>query len=118
MADKSPNKVAVKVELGQDFRRYHANGIFGGITPRGELEIYLIEDISPLPEGFTLSPVPGTRTMEEEVKAGQPTRLFNLSVTLPVSAIPSIIDWFQEKQRLAEESGLLPTSDVEAQVKQ
>jgi hypothetical protein len=89
-------KIRVTVQVAGNFARYHANGVFGGLNPRGELEMYLTQDIVPVPEAVELAVGDG-HAISELILPGTPTRIAIASVTFPIDALPSIIAWMQEK---------------------
>ena len=101
--------VKIQLQLSDGFSRYHANGVFGGITPGGELGIYFTEDIVPLPKGIELDvELPLVRA--ERVEPGEHVRLAQFYVTVPLHVVPSIIQWLQSKVDDAIKIGLLKES--------
>lgn len=101
-------KPRLAVQVSDGFVRCHANGVFGGLNPRGELEMYFTQDIVPIPEAIELDLDKGyART--EHVVPGKPTRLMVASVTIPVDVLPSLMKWMQDKMEDARKRREGPT---------
>lgn len=84
----------------EDFKRCHATGFHGGVNPQGELVFEIFEDVQDLSAEFELIRLPGeTEIREQKLNTDQLniTRLRHVEVTIPISTIPSIIAWLQEK---------------------
>lgn len=94
------NKPTIKVQKANDFKRCHATGMWGNINPFNELVIHITEDIVDMPEKINLIPDPNNPTSytEEQIKGiNNITRIDHAEITIPISVLPSIIDWLQLK---------------------
>jgi hypothetical protein len=104
-------RISVNVQINDQFVRYHATGVYGGISPGGELEMYFTEDIVPPPTSIEVQANPKDNSTSEQIKPGRPTRLVHASVTIPLHSVPSIIAWLESKVKDAEKIGLLVRRD-------
>jgi len=90
----------IKFEKAPDYKRCHATGFYGGINPFGELVFDITEDIVEPPDEIELVPHdtdPSIRVEKPIQKETQIKRMQHVQVTLPISAVPSIIEWMKEK---------------------
>lgn len=83
----------------EDFKRCHATGFHGGVNPQGELVFEIFEDVRDLSAEFELIRLPGQTEIREQKINTQLNinRLRHVEITIPISTIPSIIAWLQEK---------------------
>lgn len=89
--------VSVKAE---DYKRCHAVGVYGGVNPFGELVFELHEDVVNIPEEFELIRIPDQiQFIEQRKNTGglNITRIRHAEITIPMSAVPSIVSWLQDK---------------------
>ena len=93
------NVLKVKFAKSPHYVDIHVTGVFGGINPLGELVFDLTEDIRVLPEkGEIVVPEGGGKVKENfEPPEFDIIRVCHARVTVPMSAVPSIIEWLQEK---------------------
>jgi hypothetical protein len=86
-----------------EYRRIHATGVWGSLTPLGDLQFDLTEDVPAAPDKTILKPPMeiGQPTSEESVITDPRTVKINrhrlVGVTMPMSLVPSIIQWLQDK---------------------
>lgn len=94
------DKPIIKIQKASDFKRCHATGMWGNINPFNELVIHITEDIVDMPEKISLVPDPNNPNsyIEEQIKAiNNITRIDHAEITIPMSILPSIINWLQLK---------------------
>lgn len=98
------NRGVIKYETANDFKRCHATGFFGGLNNFGELVFTIIEDVHNMPpKEVQLVPDPnqsGVLLEQHEPKnLLEIKRIGHVEVTMPISVVPSIIEWFERKLR-------------------
>ncbi len=105
MADVPP-KVRFEYLKSPDFRVIHADGVYGGLTPHGQLFISFFSERYPIPTAtvFQLEPGgnlgPEVRT-EREGRKGI-IREIEAGVMVDVETARVIVDWLQGKIQEAE----------------
>jgi len=82
------------------YTRHHVTGFWGGISPDGEkLNIELFEDAPTLPDELILLFDNEGRVIGNELGQVQYpiNRYIHAGVTIPISQLPSIIQWLQSR---------------------
>lgn len=83
------------------YRRIAANGLWGGISPTGELKFDLFEDVSEFPQTTIVTLTDGEVKSEVNIPDENGTininRILHIGVSLPISVVPDIITWLQQK---------------------
>jgi hypothetical protein len=104
MAEKKPTKRSLTFifEKAPDFRLMRADGIWGGITPRGDLEINFFLDTNSLPAEATYELTPKNTLGKEQSRKlayekGKVLRLVNCGIVVSPNVAKSIVDWLNEK---------------------
>ncbi len=119
----APKRVRVIISKPDDYLQIPANGIFGGLTPRGDLICHFFLEYYELPKEEAFPVVDGRPVAEETKRTFQPPigegellikRDMKAAIILPIQQVPSIISWFEEKLK---ESGVV-TVEKEAKSKQ
>ncbi|NSW83098.1 MAG: hypothetical protein HPY90_07455 [Syntrophothermus sp.] len=90
--------IEFKFETPPEYRRVHATGFWGITHPAGELLFDIIEDVPEYPDVVRLI-LPDN--LEEREPASTNTtrvkRIRHIGVILPMSSVPDIIKWLQER---------------------
>lgn len=106
----SNDKMAsIKFEVDPLYRRIHAVGFWGAFNNHGELMFDIFEDVPSSPDCIKIYPpeAPDGQPKVEYVPNGECTvirRVKQVGVTVPKSAIPGIIRWFQDRLEESEEA--------------
>ena len=96
------------ISKSDDYAQIPANGIFGGLTPRGDLICHFFLEYQDLPEEETFPIEDGKpvteatrRTFHVPVQEGEilMRREMKVAIILPIQQVPSVISWFEEKLR-------------------
>lgn len=90
-------QIKVFYEHDPGYRMIAANGIFGGITPRGELRIDFFSEYSEVPKSVTLRITKEGTVTEEQDTNPRIVRMIQMGVLVPADHIESFADWFQAK---------------------
>ncbi|MEN3004726.1 hypothetical protein [Dehalobacterium formicoaceticum] len=95
--------VKIKFNKDQNYRRIHGTGFIGGTTANGELEFDIFEDCHEYPEMLEITFPEGEGGDAVEKKIPENTditnvnRIQHIGVVLPLSVVPGIIEWLQQK---------------------
>ena len=98
MAEK-PNKVTFRYVCPEDLRDLYVNGLYGGITPRGEIYIHFYSERHPIPKKAThkLSDQ-GMPEKEADLElGGDVMRMVQSSISIDVNTAVAFRDWLTEK---------------------
>ena len=96
-------KVEILVKNDPEFRRVRGSGFWGAVTPLGELQFNIFDDAYVTPEKLEIkAPAePGQIPQEQAINANPNIvniiRHNHIEVTIPISALPSLIQWLQSK---------------------
>ncbi|MDH7479027.1 MAG: hypothetical protein QHH02_03370 [Syntrophomonadaceae bacterium] len=104
ISDLDKKKIEITCEKHPDYKRIYASGFWGGLTPAGDLTFDIFEEYQENPSKLVITPPskPGEMPKEKAVFNGSDDvlymkRLLHIGVTLPISVVPSIIEWLQGK---------------------
>ena len=103
MSKSNENKteeVPIDYEYDSDYRIVAANGMYGGITPRGDLRVDFFVEHQPAPEPgeFAYETRPdGTAKEVRKSKKKKLVRRVQIGVLLPAQHIEGFAQWFQKK---------------------
>ena len=114
---EQPDKISIEWEYDKDYRLVPANGMWGGITPRGDLRIEFFVEMVPTPApGETAIVVDRTSgsSKEERMTAEKPTivRKVQVGVMIPPQQIPSFMEWFKDKAQQVIVTRENPSTEV------
>jgi hypothetical protein len=93
------------------FRVIHADGAWGGVTPRGTIHMDFYSERSPIPQEmvFRLAGNPGDaeRALGEEIKEKRVSkadyiRELEVGVTLDLPAAKALMGWLEQRIKIAE----------------
>lgn len=96
METPMPDRIEIPLETAPEYRRFRATMFWGGVS-HDELEFSLIEDSVWPPENFMLDKVGDGLYRDDPAVRGTPKRILHATVVMPVSALPSIIEWLKQK---------------------
>jgi len=100
---EQPSKIDVEYEYDPDYRLVAANGMYGGVTPRGELRIDFFAEYVPIPDsGETSYRNKGGRMVEETKKSQNPKLVRRIQVGVLVSPhhVDGFAKWLREKAQM------------------
>ncbi len=80
-----------------DYVETYATSIWGGLGPKGDLKITFVEDMYEYPDSITLVDKGNGIFEETPVQSIDLIRKKKCMISLPVSEVPSFIEWLQEK---------------------
>ena len=99
LLQKQRSEVKFKFRLSEGYRPVYANGVWGGINVKGEIEMHFFYDSRPLPltsthkiEGEALLGAPVSRTGDED-----PLRFVQTGVIMNRATAESLYEWLGEK---------------------
>lgn len=99
MSDKQV--IRVRFEQSPRYVEFHATGVWGGVNWFGELVMEIVEDLRLVPERLeVVLPEEGVGKPEEKPVFPEDVdivRVRHARITMPMSVVPSIINWLQEK---------------------
>lgn len=85
-------------EKSDNYIETYATGVYGGIGPHGELNMYFIEDSIPFPESETIEVAhDGRANVINKSEPDALRRVVKCKITMNPNDIPSIIEWLKEK---------------------
>ena len=104
MSDPTPNKLRIEYRKSQSFRVIHADGAYGGTSPRLQLFIAFYSERFPIPQVLTYETtetgaLANEIVTERESKEGV-FREVEVGVTLDITAAKGFAAWLNE--RIAE----------------
>lgn len=97
---KALKELKFKYYFPDDYKPVYTNGVWGGITPRGEIEIHFLYDRKPLPLYST------HELTKEKGLSGVPTKLeigdfilrfVQTGVVMDLTSAESLYEWLGEK---------------------
>jgi hypothetical protein len=83
-----------------DFKTIQGNGIFGGLTNSGQIDINFFTERGPIPKKLIYEVEPETGEIKKEIGRESKNgiiREVHLGVLLDAATAKSIIEWLQEK---------------------
>lgn len=114
--DRTTQKIRFHYIKSSAFRTIHADGVFGGVTPRLNISATFYNERGPLPdqtvqdvrEDGTL----GTEILEERIIRDGILRELEANIVMDVAVAKSLVKWLNEKIALIEK-GLVETRQAE-----
>ncbi|MGV8057871.1 MAG: hypothetical protein AB2L12_07620 [Smithellaceae bacterium] len=102
--DDKKHKITFKYVHPDNLRDLYANGIYGGVTPRGELYIHFYSERHPIPKKATHKiDDHGVLSTDGDVEiGGDVVRLVQSSVILDIGTAIALKDWLIEQINYAE----------------
>ena len=97
---KAPKELKFKYYFPDDYKPVYTNGVWGGITPRGEIEIHFLYDRTPLPLYSTheLTKEKGLLGIPKELEIGDfILRFVQAGVVMDLAAAESLHEWLGGK---------------------
>ena len=96
----TPSKADITYKVSEDYSKMYANGVYGGITPRADLAMDLVQDITSRPLRQTMDVGEKgqlTNVREEEFEKGDIIRERLATVFLSQENARSIAEWILSK---------------------
>ena len=107
-ATASPKKVRFHYIKSNNFRSIHADGVFGGPTPRGDISATFFNERRPLPDQ-TVQIVNedgklGDELMEERIERDGILRELEANIIMDLACAKSMVIWLQAKIESVEKA--------------
>lgn len=97
--NKMIDSITFEYKLSEDYKVYAVNGLFGGITPKGDLMINLFYEGNPIPEHSTYNVNPdgsiGDET--ERIVSSSLVRNIPFGVSMAIDTAKSFKGWLEDK---------------------
>jgi hypothetical protein len=109
-AKKPPKELKFKYYFPDDYKPVYTNAVWGGITPRGEIEIHFLYDRKPLPLYSTheLTKEKGLSGVPTSLEIGDLIlRFVQTGVVMDLASAESLYEWLGQKLK-----DLRATADV------
>lgn len=103
--EKPRKKIAFRFQQDEDYRLIPVNGVWGGVTPRGDIKVDLFHESEAQPDVVTHELTPDS-TLGEEVERSPSAsieRTVLVGVVLAAEQAESIGRWLQDKAREVRE---------------
>ncbi|MFA5181087.1 MAG: hypothetical protein WC405_07175 [Syntrophales bacterium] len=96
---EKPNKITFKYVYPEDLRDLYVNGLWGGVTPRGELYVHFYSERHPIPKKVTHEITEdGALTGIADIQSGgDAVRLIQTSITMDVHTAVAFRDWLTKQ---------------------
>lgn len=98
MSAPNPKKIKFKYVIPKEAPDLHANGVFGGVTPRNEVHMHFYSERSPIPNSVTY-----TREKEDSEfiesgvdVGGDVVRIIQSSIIMDKTATINLYHWLKE----------------------
>jgi hypothetical protein len=93
----SLKEIKASYEYDPDYRLVAANGVFGGITPRGELRVDFFAEYTAAPRSVELRITQDGQVTEEKEATPRLIRRIQMGVLLSPDHVESFANWFRAK---------------------
>lgn len=107
-SDERPEKVRFHYVKSNYFRTIHADGVFGGATPRGDIAASFFNERRPLPDQTAqkLSPEGqlGEEIMDERIERDGILRELEVNVVIDLAFAKTLVKWLNDKIAFVEKS--------------
>ncbi len=98
---QQPSEIRIEWEYDKDYRLVPANGMWGGLTPRGDLRIEFFVEVIPTPGSGETALIhdAGGSYKERRKTPGKATvvRKVQVGVMIPPNQISNFAEWFKDK---------------------
>lgn len=104
MANNKPKeKVTFHYIKSNGFRAVHADGVWGGVTPRGYITMSFFSERAPIPQSLTHEVVQNKLGVETDIESKTGiVREVEIEVLVDLPMAKSLIPWLQEKINFLE----------------
>ena len=113
---QQPSEIRIEWEYDKNYRLVPANGMWGGITPRGDLRIEFFVECSPVPgPGETLLiKEEGGFYQEDRERPERPALVRKIQVGVMVAPehVSSFMEWFRAQAHRVQSSSKTNTEKV------
>ncbi|MCK9391692.1 MAG: hypothetical protein M0Q01_09060 [Syntrophales bacterium] len=115
MAEK-PDKITFKYVHPEDLRDLYANGIYGGVTPRGEIYIHFYSERHPIPKKATHKiDEHGVPKKDGDIEiGGDVVRLVQSSIILNEGTAVSLRDWLNDRLNYLKKLKEGPVNEIKS----
>jgi hypothetical protein len=96
---QDPDEIAIEWEYDKDYRIVAANGMWGGITPRGDLRIEFFVESNSIPREAVFLKDESGSYKERSKRPEKPAvvRKIQIGVMVPGPQVKSFAEWFRDK---------------------
>ena len=106
MADEIPKSVEIHYLKANDFRVIHADGVWGGVAPRGYITMSVFSERNPIPRKMVFDVTPDGQlgpVTDRDSKEGI-IREVEVEVVMDVPLAKSLVEWLKDKITFAEKN--------------
>lgn len=104
MASKNKKEFTFKYVIPENLRDFWSNGIWGGVTPRGEINMHFFNERAAIPnsEVYEIGEDGKLKTPPKIDKGGDIVRMIQASITIDVKTAIKIKNWLDDKIKFIE----------------
>jgi hypothetical protein len=105
-ARKIPDKIELHYLKSTHYRVVHADGVYGGVTPRGLIHVNFFSERHPIPQKVTHRVTPDSKLGDEIEREGRSglIREVEVGAVIDVEVAKSFVQWLQEKIAIIEKT--------------
>ena len=104
--EEKPGTITFHLIKSPAFRTVHADGVWGGVTPRGFINMGFYSERAPFPRQTTYPLMPdgqlGDEIKEVRVQRDGPVRELEFNATIDLRLAKSLITWLKQKIKAIE----------------
>ena len=106
MADQVTGSVDIHYLKANDFRVVHADGVWGGVAPRGYITMSVFSERSPIPRKMVFDVTPDGQLGPETSRDSKEgiVREVEVEVVMDVPLAKSLIEWLKDKIEFFEKN--------------
>lgn len=98
------NKATINFVKDKQYRRFSANGFYGGFNPLGQLSIDVYEETQKNPDKIIMTyNEDGTVEETREPSKQEIDRILHAGMVINIELVPSIIEWLKRKHEEYEQ---------------
>ena len=99
--DNNSNTFTVHNKISSNFRELHVDGAYGGITPRGLINLNFYAEKFPIPKSSNFKIIPGSNSVETIENSSESNsgiiREYEIGVYLDINVAKNIVEFLKNK---------------------
>jgi len=109
--EESPDKVRFVYHKPEDYKQYYVNGVYGGMTPRGELLCHFFVEYADIPAEERLPLLEGVPQLDKAMRVERikhsPKEIVlrrdvRVGLIIPAHQISSVANWMLDKLKASK----------------